>query len=188
MVETLTGTNRSKGITYDELLDMDTHAVPARFREDSPMPPGPTIVDPAIYYSRDFFDLEVERLWKKVWQMACHEDDIPHVGDSHVYDIAHLSYIIVRTAPDEIKAFPNACLHRGRALLTEHAKGLREFRCPLGLEDRRHAEGSAVPVGLPLGQRAHPFAPPRQGRALGRVRVHQPRRQCRKLRRLPRGY
>ena len=130
MVETLTGTNRSKGIGYDELLDMDTHKVPSRFREDSPMEPGPTIVDPSIYYSRDFFDLEVERLWKRVWQMACHEDDIPNVGDSLVYDIASLSFIIVRTGEDEFKAFPNACLHRGRALLTEDAKGLHEFRCP----------------------------------------------------------
>ncbi len=61
MVETLTGTNRSKGLTYDELLDMDTHNVPPKLREDSPLEPGPTIVDPSIYYSRDFFDLEVER-------------------------------------------------------------------------------------------------------------------------------
>jgi nitrite reductase/ring-hydroxylating ferredoxin subunit len=130
MVETLTGTNRSKGISYNELLDMDTHVVPAKLREDCPMPPGPTIVHPSIYYSRDFFDLEVERLWKRVWQMACHEDDIPNVGDSHVYDIANLSYIVVRTGPDEIKAFPNACLHRGRQLLTEDAQHLKEFRCP----------------------------------------------------------
>ncbi|MEP3465646.1 MAG: hypothetical protein ABJN65_06425, partial [Parasphingorhabdus sp.] len=65
MVETLTGTNRSKGIAYDELLDMDTHDVPSSFREDCPMEPGPTVVDPSIYYSRDFFDLKVERLWKR---------------------------------------------------------------------------------------------------------------------------
>ncbi len=130
MVETLTGTNRSKGLTYDELLDMYTHNVPPKLREDSPLEPGPTIVDPSIYYSRDFFDLEVERLWKRVWQLACHEDDIPNVGDTLVYDIASLSFIIVRTGPDEIMAFPNACLHRGRALATEDTAGLHEFRCP----------------------------------------------------------
>ena len=130
MVETLTGTNRSKGITYNELLDMDTHNVPTKLREDAPLEPGPTIVNPSIYYSRDFFDLEVERLWKRVWQLACHEDDIPNVGDTLVYDIASLSYIIVRTGKDEIKAFPNACLHRGRALATEDESGLHEFRCP----------------------------------------------------------
>ncbi len=130
MVETLTGSNRSKGQSYDELLDMDSRPIKPVFREDSPIEPGPTIVDPSIYYSRDFFDLEVERLWKRVWQMACHEDDIPNVGDSLVYDIADLSYVIVRTAKDEFKAFPNACLHRGRKLLTEDKPHLHEFRCP----------------------------------------------------------
>ncbi len=130
MVETLTGTNRSNGLNYDELLDMDTHDVPSKLRENSPIEPGPTIVNPSIYYSRDFFDLEVERLWKRVWQLACHEDDIPNVGDSLVYDIASLSYIIVRTSKDEIRAFPNACLHRGRALVTEDTPGMIEFRCP----------------------------------------------------------
>ena len=49
--------------------------------------------------------------------MACHESDIPNVGDTHVYDIASLSYIVVRVSENEVKAFPNACLHRGRALL-----------------------------------------------------------------------
>ena len=130
MVETLTGTNRSKGLNYDELLDMDTHNVPSKLRENSPIEPGPTIVNPSIYYSRDFFDLEVERLWKRVWQLACHEDDIPNVGDSLVYDIASLFYVIVRTGKDEIRAFPNACLHRGRALVTEDTPCLHEFRCP----------------------------------------------------------
>ncbi len=32
-----------------------------------------------------------------MWQMACHEDDIPEVGDYLVYDIPHLSFLIVRT-------------------------------------------------------------------------------------------
>jgi nitrite reductase/ring-hydroxylating ferredoxin subunit len=130
MVETYTGMDRSAGIGYDDLLDMDTHHVPSNFREESPLPPGPTVVDPTIYYSKEFFDLEVERLWKRVWQMACHEDDIPNVGDSLVYDIANISYIIVRTGQDTIEAFPNACLHRGRQLLTEDKQGLHEFRCP----------------------------------------------------------
>lgn len=130
MVETLTGTNRSNGIPYDALLDMDTHQVPPNFREDSPMKPGPTTVHPSIYYSQEVFDREVEQLWKRVWQMACHVDDIPNVGDSYVYDIAHLSYIVVRTAQDTIQAYPNACLHRGRQLLLEDTKNLHEFRCP----------------------------------------------------------
>ena len=113
MTETLTGTNRSAGITYSELLDQDSHPVRDILRFDSPMEPGPTKVPVERYFSKAFHDLEVEKVWKRVWQMACHQDDIPEVGDHHVYDIAHLSFLIVRTGEDEFKAFWNACLHRG---------------------------------------------------------------------------
>ncbi|MDE2042312.1 MAG: aromatic ring-hydroxylating dioxygenase subunit alpha, partial [Alphaproteobacteria bacterium] len=60
---------------------------------------------------------EKERLWPKVWQMAGRMEDIPHVGDYFTYDICDDSIIIVRTAPDTIKAFYNVCAHRGRQLI-----------------------------------------------------------------------
>ena len=129
MTETTTGTHRSAGIRYTALLDADSHPVPDILRADSPLAPGPTLVPVERYYSREFHDLEVEKVWKRVWQMACHEDDIPDVGDYHVYDIADLSFLLVRSGPDEIKAFYNACLHRGRLLREGPGKWARELRC-----------------------------------------------------------
>ena len=41
----------------------------------------------------------------------------------------HLSFLIVRTGPDEIKAYRNACLHRGRQLRTERGRGAKNLRC-----------------------------------------------------------
>jgi len=129
MVETVTGTNRSAGVSYTEVLDSDSHPVRDILRVDNPMPPGPTLVDPKVYYSREVHELEKEKIWKRVWQMACHEDDIPNVGDSFVYDISSLSYIIVRSGEDEFSAFPNACLHRGRQILHQAEEGLYNLRC-----------------------------------------------------------
>jgi phenylpropionate dioxygenase-like ring-hydroxylating dioxygenase large terminal subunit len=129
MIETKTGTDRSLGVTYQSLLDQDSHPVPDIMRKESPLPAGPTKVPAERYYSQEFHDLEVEKMWKRVWQMACHEDDIPDVGDYHVYEIAHLSYLVVRTAEDEFKAYHNACLHRGRMLKIKDGKRAREFRC-----------------------------------------------------------
>jgi len=61
--------------------------------------------------------------------MACREEEIPNVGDYNIYEIVGKSFIVVRTAPDEIKAFYNSCLHRGRKLVT--LNGCKnEFRCP----------------------------------------------------------
>src|SRR5271156_441662 len=81
---------------YQKLLDSDPREVPDCYRRDSPMEPGPTFVSADRYTSRTFHDLEVEKLWKRVWQVACHEDDLPGVGDYVPYDIAGLSFLVVR--------------------------------------------------------------------------------------------
>jgi hypothetical protein len=120
MVETLTGHNRSNGISYTELLEGDKVGPPAIYLEESPMEPGVTTVEVSRYWTKEEHDREVEKLWKRVWQMACHKDDIKDVGDTHVYDIAELSFLIVRVSEDEIKAFPNSCMHRGRAICDNH--------------------------------------------------------------------
>ena len=119
---------RSRGIDYQDLLDQDTKDVPVVLRTRNPIAPGPTFVPVERYTSRAFHELEVERLWKRVWQMACREEDIPEVGDHITYDIANLSVLVVRVAPDVIKAFQNICLHRGR-LLKEKPGRDTELRC-----------------------------------------------------------
>jgi phenylpropionate dioxygenase-like ring-hydroxylating dioxygenase large terminal subunit len=120
---------RSPGLSYQELLDADTRPVPAALREQS-SPELPVVRVPIErYVSRAFHDLEVDRLWRRVWQMACREEEIPEVGDHAVYDIAEDSYLVVRSAPGVIRAFANACLHRGR-LLREEGGRVEEIRCP----------------------------------------------------------
>lgn len=78
---------------------------------------GDRAVIPAGHYlSADFARRESDHLWPRVWQMACREEEIPKVGDFYTYDIVEQSIIVIRTAPDEIKAFHNVCPHRGRTL------------------------------------------------------------------------
>ena len=119
----------SPGLTYQQLLDADTHPVPDVLRLESPRYLGSHDIPTERYTTREWHRLEVERLWKRVWQFACREDDIPEVGDHVVYEIVRDSYIVIRTAPDEIKAYPNACLHRGRRL-KDHDGRCSEIRCP----------------------------------------------------------
>ena len=123
---------RSKGISFHEVLAGDTYPerIPPELWEDSPMPGGVTRVPTERFTSQAWHDLEVEKLWKKVWQYAAHVDDIPEVGDYIVYDIAHLSYLVVRTGENEFKAYNNACLHRGRQIREFDGKKATEFRCP----------------------------------------------------------
>ena len=124
------GTARSPGATYQDLLDDDSRPenVPVVLRWASNEFLGSADIPRSRYVSREFHELEKEKVWKKTWQMACREEDIPDVGDTLVYDICDLSILVVRSAPDRIQAYYNACLHRGRQL-KEHDSNNTELRC-----------------------------------------------------------
>ena len=69
------------------------------------------------YVSAEYARAEGDRLWSKVWQHAGRVEEIPNVGDYLTYDIGADSIVIVRSAPDTLKAFHNVCSHRGRRLV-----------------------------------------------------------------------
>ena len=81
------------------------------------------------YFSREFAALELEHVWKKCWQIAAREEEIPEVGDRVEYTVGTMSFIIIRSAPDRIKAFWNSCLHRGTRLCSKFGAG-DQIRCP----------------------------------------------------------
>jgi nitrite reductase/ring-hydroxylating ferredoxin subunit len=83
------------------------------------------------YYDEEFYQLEKERLWPHVWQMACRIEQLPEVGDWIEYKNLDKMVIIVRTS-DGIKAFHNSCRHRGVPITQGgHGNCKREgFICP----------------------------------------------------------
>ena len=48
----------------------------------------PDFVPKDAYLSAEFTRLENERLWPKVWQIACRLEEIPKVGDYVTYEVA----------------------------------------------------------------------------------------------------
>ena len=81
------------------------------------------------YWDRDWAAAEIEHVWKKSWLLACRDEDIPEVGDRVPLQVGELSYFIVRSDPDEFKAFHNSCLHRGTMLCTKR-ESAATIRCP----------------------------------------------------------
>lgn len=83
------------------------------------------------YTSESFLELEYERVWPAVWQVACREEQVGVVGDYCEYTIGDESIIVVRSAPDTIRAFYNACLHRGTRLVAGCGHAPEQgFVCP----------------------------------------------------------
>jgi len=123
------GTARSAGPSYQSVLDGDPVQPPASLRVERFDWPGDTRIDPQRYTSRRFAELEAARLWPEVWQMACRLEHLPEVGSFVTYEVADVGLIVVRTGPDTIKAFHNACLHRGTTLAEGEGR-VGVFRCP----------------------------------------------------------
>lgn len=78
--------------------------------------PAPRLITYDRYVDRSFVKREVDLIWKRHWQIACREEDIPNVGDRINYDVANLSFFVVRAGDNEFRAFHNSCRHRGRKI------------------------------------------------------------------------
>jgi phenylpropionate dioxygenase-like ring-hydroxylating dioxygenase large terminal subunit len=87
------------------------------------------LVEKEAYFRPEFLALEKQRLWPRVWQMACRMEELPEVGDYLTYDIADESIIVVRAAPGRVNAFFNVCRHRGRRIAMG-CGGASRLRCP----------------------------------------------------------
>jgi len=119
----------SQPANYQEALDQDSRPVPSILRPSGNQDVGPLKIPTSWYLDRSIHELEVERIWKRSWQMAAREEDLAEVGDTWVYDIANVSLLLVRSTKDTIKAFYNACLHRGVALRSCPGR-VQSLQCP----------------------------------------------------------
>jgi phenylpropionate dioxygenase-like ring-hydroxylating dioxygenase large terminal subunit len=120
----------------------------------------------ARYTSPEFALLEHERLWSRVWQVACREEEIPEVGAFCEYMVGDQSILVVRSATDDIRAFHNTCLHRGTRLAEGSGRFPEEcIRC------RYHAWRYDLDGGLVEVVDAEEFGPIPEGTALHTVRT-----------------
>ena len=114
--------------TLRELLERDRREVRPSLFEREFRDPGPTAVPAEVFFSPEIHRLEVERLWSRVWQLACFEQELREVGDYVEYVIAERSILVVREAVDRLRAFHNVCRHRGNRLRVGSGNAA-ELRC-----------------------------------------------------------
>jgi phenylpropionate dioxygenase-like ring-hydroxylating dioxygenase large terminal subunit len=81
------------------------------------------------YTSRDFMQQEWDHLWTRIWHVAGRTAELEEPGDYVVHDFRHESVICIRQDDGGIKAFYNACGHRGMRL-TNGSAFAEAFTCP----------------------------------------------------------
>jgi len=111
------GTQFQDTKTYADILKADTGVpYPPALLATGSYRPKTKPLPYEVYYDPKYVPLEREKIWMKEWQVACRLEDIPNVGDRVGYDVGTMSFLIVRSAPDKVKAFYNSCRHRARKL------------------------------------------------------------------------
>ncbi|PZP41432.1 MAG: benzoate 1,2-dioxygenase large subunit [Azospirillum brasilense] len=75
-------------------------------------------VDKRIYVDPGIFELEMERVFSRIWSYVCHESQVPVTGDYVATEIARQPVFATRAASGEVRVFFDACAHRGARLTT----------------------------------------------------------------------
>ncbi|GAA0304113.1 hypothetical protein GCM10009087_12490 [Sphingomonas oligophenolica] len=125
------GEARCPADSAQDIIARDKVAAPGWVRSESYAFLGDEDVDSRRYTDPDYAREEFRRLWTRTWQFACREEHIPNIGDYYVYDIGPYSFIVTRVEENEIRAYFNACLHRGTKLRPSGTEGsTSDFQCP----------------------------------------------------------
>ena len=90
---------------------------------------GPIAIEP--YISPAYFELERERIFRRVWLNVAREDAIPQANDFIVVDleVCRASILLTRDDNGDIHAFHNVCSHRCNKLVYETKGSVNSFSC-----------------------------------------------------------
>lgn len=84
-----------------------------------------------IYRDADFLAAEREVIFRRAWQIVCHNNDIPQPGDYHSFAFMGENIVVLRGDDGVVRAFHNLCRHRAARLLDGEAGNCgRRITCP----------------------------------------------------------
>lgn len=112
-----------------EILAADLNPAPDLLRPSPLTTLGASSYPADVYLSPAQHRAEVEKVWKRCWQMAGREEQLAGPGSSLVYDVGGLSAVVLRDRDGVIRAYANSCPHRGTPFC--EGEGTRQqLRCP----------------------------------------------------------
>src|SRR5437763_1753370 len=86
-------------------------------------------ISPRIFCEQEIYDQEMERLFGRTWLFLAHDTMIPKPGDFFNTFMGADPVIVVRQKDGSVKAFLNACRHRGMKVCRADQGTTKAFTC-----------------------------------------------------------
>ena len=100
-----------------------------------------------IYSNPEIFDLEMERIFERVWVYVGHESQVPNPGDFFCTTIGRQPVVMVRHQDEQVYVLYNRCGHRAALVCNEDSGNTRHFRCAYhGWTFRTNGELAGAPM------------------------------------------
>jgi len=91
--------------------------------------PDGGVQDRRIYYDQDVYDMELERIFARSWLFLAQDSLIPEKGDFLTTFMGQDRVIVTRGEDGQVKAFLNACSHRGNIICRADSGNAKSFVC-----------------------------------------------------------
>jgi 3-phenylpropionate/trans-cinnamate dioxygenase alpha subunit len=86
-------------------------------------------ISPEIFINEDIYRLELEKVFGRSWLFLAHDSMIPRANDFFATYMGGDPVIVARQADGSVKAFLNACRHRGMRVCRAESGNTRTFTC-----------------------------------------------------------
>ena len=119
--------------------------------------PPARALDPRFYRDAEIYAREMEHIFFRTWQYACHASALAEPGDYVAFRIADQGLFAIRSDDGNLRAFYNVCRHRAHELLTGSGNA-PVICCPYhawtyATDGRlRHARNTGKVVGFDIAQ------------------------------------
>ncbi len=96
----------------------------------APLPEFETL-PPWVYHDPEFYELEVEHIFRRHWLLVGHTSQAPNTGDYMTLDVAGERALVIRDEAGQLRAFHNVCRHRASRVVAGETGSCRgSMVCP----------------------------------------------------------